>query len=116
MITERNKRMLTTLRMESSNAPPAYPGTRINHLTRKECLSFVSFRLMFEGEHFGHNILSASFNVSSDIQGFLALLVAGIVASAAFLMATSIFFEYSSSFSTGSIFVISFASFFCSTL
>ena len=31
------------------------PGRRINHCTRKECWSFVSFRLMFEGEHFEHN-------------------------------------------------------------
>ena len=32
-----------------------FPGRRINHCTRKECWSFVSFRLMFEGEHFEHN-------------------------------------------------------------
>ena len=37
-----------------------FPGRRINHCTRKECWSFVSFRLMFEGEHFEHNNGSTS--------------------------------------------------------
>ena len=32
-----------------------FPGRPFNHCTRKECWSFVSFRLMFEGEHFEHN-------------------------------------------------------------
>ena len=72
------------------------------------CCSFCAeaFLLCF-------NVLfsSTSFNVSSDIQGFLLLLLAGIVASAAFLMAASIFFACSSRFSARSIFAMSFASF-----
>ena len=57
MTTERNKRMIFSLRMESNHALSvfrAYVLTTV--LERSVDHSFRSVRLMFEGEHFGQHI------------------------------------------------------------